>query len=134
MIVEATKLVSGGFSYNGNPSDVEYFFTPYPLITTEVGVENVATFKIYDNQGPDHIMHFSMAFGLRTGDVISQSKAMIEYDVDFQKNVTITITDPENTIDNDTVRVDTDTVQCIASGNTHRVFSRLRYTIRLELH
>ena len=127
------KLVSGGFSYNGNPTDVEYFFTPYPLITTEVGVENVATFKIYDNQGPDYIMHFSMAFGLRAGDVISQSKAMIEYDIDFQGNGTITITDPENAIENDTVRILTDTVACTPEASYDCLEITIHHTFRAPL-
>ena len=127
------KLVSGGFSYNGNPTDVQYFFTPYPLITTEVGVENVATFKIYDNQGPSYIMHFSMAFGLRTGDVISQSKAMIEYDIDFQGNGTITITDPENAIENDTVRILTDTVACTPEASYDCLEITIYHTFRAPL-
>ena len=128
------QLVSGGFSYNGNPSDVEYFFTPYPLIITEVGKENTAVFKIYDNQGPDQIMHFSMAFGLRTGDVISESKVMIEYDLDFQKNATITITDPENTIDNDSVRIETDTVQCMPDASYQCLQITIHHTFRSPLN
>ena len=127
------QLVSDGFSYNGNPIDVEYYFTPYPLITTDVGKENIAVFKIYDDQGPDHIMHFSMAFGLRTGDVISESKAMIEYDIDFQKNTTVTITDPENTIDNDTVRVETNVVSCMPGTSDRCLEIMIYHTFRAPL-
>ena len=68
------RLVSNGFTYNGYPVDVERFFTPYPLITVNVGETNKAEFKIYDNQGPEYIKHFSFAFGLEKDQVISQSK------------------------------------------------------------
>ena len=130
---QGRKIVSNGFSYNGNPSDVQYFFTPYPLIVTEVGKENVAVFKMYDNEGPSKIMHFSMAFGLRTGEVISESKVAIEYDIDPQNGNTTIITDPKNVIDNDTVRIETDVVQCIAGG-THKCLEiSIYHTFRAPL-
>ncbi len=58
------RLVTNGFTYNGKSVDVETFFTPYPLITADVGKQNKAEFKIYENQGPENIRHFSFAFGL----------------------------------------------------------------------
>jgi len=91
--------VTDGFSYNGIPTDVERFFTPYPLITVNVGEENQAVFKIYENHGPQNVKHFSLAFGLGSDEIISLSKARIELDIDFDGSETVTITDPENALD-----------------------------------
>ncbi len=104
------RLVSNGFTYNGHSVDVERFFTPYPLITANVGKTNIAEFKIYDNLGSENIRHFSFAFGLDKGQIISQSKAMIELDIDFDGTETVTVTDPENALEN--IRVDTGAISC----------------------
>jgi len=48
---DGTRLVDNGFSYNGQSIDVDYYFTPYPLVTVNVGKQNVAEFKIYENRG-----------------------------------------------------------------------------------
>ena len=107
---EGNRLVSNGFTYNGQSVNVERFFTPFSLITVNVGETNRADFKIYDNLGPENIKHFSFAFGLDKGQVISQSKAMIELDIDHHGTNTVTVTDPENALGN--IRVDTSVVSC----------------------
>ena len=104
------RVVEDGFTYNGHSVDVERFFTPYPLITAQVGKQNTAHFKIYENRGPDNIAHFSFAFGLGKGEIISQSQAMIEVDFARDRTQTVTITDPQNALDN--VSVTTDKVAC----------------------
>ena len=104
------RVVEDGFTYNGHSVDVERFFTPYPLITAQVGKQNTAQFKIYENRGPDNIAHFSFAFGLGKGEIISQSQAMIEVDFARDRTQTVTITDPQNALDN--VSVTTDKVAC----------------------
>ncbi|WP_428326641.1 hypothetical protein [Nitrosopumilus sp.] len=110
VLPDGQRIVEDGFTYNGHSVDVERFFTPYPLITAQVGKQNTAQFKIYENNGPDNIAHFSFAFGLGKGEIISQSKAMIEVDFARDRTQTITITDPENALDN--VSVTTDKVSC----------------------
>ena len=109
------RMVTDGFMYNGRPVDVERFYTPYPLITTEIGRENVASFKIYENQGPQNIAHFSFAFGMRAGDIISESRAVIELDISHDNIRTVSVTDEHNVFDNVTVSV-TDSISCGASG------------------
>jgi len=99
------RLVENGFTYNGKQIDVERFFTPYPLINVNVGMQNTAVFKIYDNLGPDNIQHFELAFGLSSGQIMGTSNAMIEWDKSFDGIETITLVDPYNVLDN--VRVDT---------------------------
>jgi len=41
---EYNRMVTDGFTYNGKPTDVERFYTPYPLITVNVGQQNKAVF------------------------------------------------------------------------------------------
>ena len=97
---EGKRLVDGGFTYNGNPIDVELFFTPYPLVTVQTGKENTAEFKIYDNYGPDNISHFELAFGLARGESIGTSKVVINWDKSFDGIETVTLDDPENVLEN----------------------------------
>ncbi|KFM20301.1 hypothetical protein AAA799P11_00048 [Marine Group I thaumarchaeote SCGC AAA799-P11] len=104
------RIVEEGFTYNGYSVDVERFFTPYPLITTQVGKQNTAQFKIYENRGPNNIAHFDFAFGLGKDQIISDSKAMIEVDFARDGTQTVNIVDPENVLDN--VTVTTDIVAC----------------------
>jgi len=109
------RIVDNGFTYNGLSVNAERFFTPYPLITANIGESNTAVFKIYENNGIQNIKHFSFAFGLARDDVISNSKAMIELDIDYDGTETVTVTDPNNALDN--VQVTTDVVEC-APGST----------------
>lgn len=105
------RLVENGFTYNGKPVDVERFFTPYPLITVKVGAQNLAEFKIYENGGSDNISHFDLAFGLASGQILSQSTARIEWDRTFDGTETINIIDPDNVL-SDNVRVLTSEGKC----------------------
>ena len=124
-------MVTDGFTYNGKSTDVERFYTPYPLITANVGQLNKAVFKIYEDQGPQNIRHFSFAFGLGGDQVISQSKAMIELDIDFDGTETVTITDPENALDN--VRVKTSTGDCNVDSSMECLIVTIDHRFRTQL-
>jgi len=128
---EYYRVVTDGFTYNGKSTDVERFYTPYPLITVDVGKQNKAVFKIYENYGPQNIRHFSFAFGLGSDQVISQSKAMIELDIDFEGTETVTITDPENALDN--VRVKTSTGNCNDHSSTECLIVTIDHQFRTQL-
>ncbi len=94
------KLVQKGFSYNWKSVDVKHYFTPYPLITANVGANNAALFKIFENGGPQNISHFALAFGLGKGEIFVDSKAVIEWDQAHNGKQTVTVTDPENALGN----------------------------------
>lgn len=83
-IQETTKIrvVSGGFTYNNQTVDVDYFRTPFPLVETEVGKNNTVTLKIYEDKGIQRIKHIAIAFGLDKDKPISNSKAYMEVDID----------------------------------------------------
>jgi len=92
------RLVDEGFSYNGKAVDVEQFYTPYPLVTAFINQDNVAKFTIFDDMGPQNIRHFSLAFGLSMGEILSESKAVIEWDRSWDGVETVTEFDPENAL------------------------------------
>lgn len=125
------RLVSDGFTYNGKSVDVQRFFTPYSLITVDVGKLNKAEFKIYENQGLENIKHFSFAFGLRDGQIISESKTMIELDIDHEGTETVTVTDPENVLDQ--IKVTTSTVSCMDDSNTECLEISIQHRFRASL-
>jgi hypothetical protein len=126
------RIVTDGFVYNGNPIDVELFFTAYPLITAIIGEQNIAEFKIYENMGPNSVKHFSFAFGLADGQIISQSKAVIELDIDHEGKQTVTITDPQNVLDDVKVTA-TDDVDCNGDGKIKCLKVTIHHTFRASL-
>jgi len=128
---EGNRHVTDGFTYNGNPINVERYFTPYPLITVDVGILNTAQFKIYENNGPDNIRHFELAFGLGTGQIISVSKAVIEWDKTFDGIETVTVKDPDNVLQN--VHVQTTTGKCADDSATECLIVTVDHIFRAPL-
>ena len=125
------RLVDNGFSYNGKSVDVEYYFTPYPLVTVQTGKQNVAEFKIYDNMGPDSISHFELAFGLANGESIGMSKAVINWDKTFDGIETVTLDDPENVLDN--IKVTTTEGSCSDESQQKCLIVKVVHTFRAPL-
>jgi len=110
------RVVDNGFTYNGNTINVERYFTPYPLITVDVGVQNKAVFKIYENLGPDNIWHFDLVFGLATGQIMGTSDVVISWNKSHDGTETVTLVDPHNALDY--VRVLTSKGKCKTDSNT----------------
>jgi hypothetical protein len=104
------RIVEGGFSFNGNPVDVEQYYTPYPLITTPVGQNNTVKLKIYENRGPDNITHVGLSYGLGKGEIFNEGRATIEYDKTFDGIEYVTIFDPKHVLGS--VNVTTTTTNC----------------------
>ena len=119
---DGARIVSGGFSYNGHAADVGSFFTDYPQITAQVGVENTATLKVYDEGGTDQVRHAAIAFGLRSGQSISESRAEISWDRDHAGIETVTVTDPHNALEGSAVSVSASEAQC-RPGSTDQCLS-----------
>jgi len=125
------RIVDNGFTYNGNSIDVERYFTPYPLVTVSVGKQNVAEFKIYDDQGLDNISHLELAFGLASGESIGKSKAVINWDRTFDGIETITLDDPENVLDK--IKVTTSEGYCSDEMQTKCLIVKVTHTFRAPL-
>jgi len=131
VLSDGRRIVDNGFSYNGKSVDVEYYFTPYPLVTVNVGKQNVAEFKIYDNLGIDNIRHFELAFGLASGESIGMSKAAINWDKTYDGIETVTIDDPENVLDK--VKVTTSEGYCSDESKTKCLIVKVVHTFRAPL-
>jgi len=128
---DGTRLVDDGFSYNGKSIDVERYFTPYPLVTVQVGKQNVAEFKIYHYEDLDKISHFELAFGLAKGESIGMSKAVINWDKSFYGIETVTLVDPENALEN--IKVTTSEGSCSDEMEITCLIVKIVHTFRAPL-
>ena len=125
------RLVDGGFSYNGKVTDVEYFYTPFDLLTVEIGRENVAELKIYENSGPDSIQHIGLSFGLDRGQIFGEGLSIIEWEKVFGEEPKVTVTDPENILGDVRVVADPNLVKCMDDSKTEQcVKFRIYHTFR----
>ncbi len=104
------RRVDRGFSYNGHSSNVVFFLTPLVLRTTEVGAVNTAVFKIFEEDAPNEVRHFDLIFGLAKGQVLGDSKVMIELDRSWDEVNTVKVIDPEHALKD--VRVETSEGPC----------------------
>ena len=125
------RIVEEGFSYNGNPVDVESYYTPYPLITVNVGEQNKAVFKIHDNSGTQNIEHIGLAFGLGEGESFYDSKAVISLDRTFDGREIVNVSDPENALDD--ISVITEKGLCNRSSGAWCLIVTFYHTFRAPL-
>ncbi|BDQ30565.1 hypothetical protein NZNM25_07940 [Nitrosopumilus zosterae] len=125
------RLVDNGFTYNGKPIDVERYFTPYPLVTVNTGEKNIAEFKIYDNGGPDNISHFEIAFGLAKGEIMSESRAVINWDKSFDGEKTLSVNDPEHVLGD--IEVSTSEGNCSEESAQQCLLVKVIHTFRAPL-
>lgn len=103
------RLIDNGFSYNGNPIDVDSFHTEYSLVRTQVGQTNILDLKIFENQGVNDIEFVSVHFGVPQ--IHAQGEAIVTYypSYDYTK-----IHDPENLLD--IVDISLEPVKCKANS------------------
>ena len=125
------RIVERGFSYNGNAVDVEFYYTPYPLITVNVGEENQAVLKVYDDGGVANIEHVGLGFGLGTGQSFDDSRATINLDKTRDGREIVTTDDPENVLDN--VKVITEKTNCSDGSKTLCLKITIYHTFREPL-
>ena len=126
------RLVDNGFSYNDNPVDVNLYYTPYPLVTVEVGQENKVVLKIYENSGPENIEHIGIGFGLGHGESFSESKATINVDRTINGQNIISTYDPENVFEN--IRVNSEIGNCGQSKEYQCMTFTISHTFREPLN
>ncbi len=126
---ESKRIVENGFTYNGKSVDAERYYTPYPLITVNIGEQNTAIFRIYEDKGPENIKHFTLAFGLDANQPIANSKVMIELDIDNEGTQTVTVTDPQNALEN--INVYTNIGNCnVNDSDTKCLIVTINHTFR----
>ena len=78
------RLVDGGFTCNGQTTDVLHFYTPFPKIENKVGEPLRCTFKIYEDSGADQVRHFEFGVGKKLGSVMSEEQGKITWSRTFK--------------------------------------------------
>ncbi|RNJ71809.1 MAG: hypothetical protein EB832_05215, partial [Thaumarchaeota archaeon S14] len=127
------RRVAGGFSYNGDTVDSEYYYTPLPLITVETGAENVAVLKVFEDSGARNVRHVGLGFGLTRGQHFAESSAEIRVALPFMGNATVTIDDPAGAIDPGTLRAEAEIGECMPGSAAECRIVTIHHTFREPL-
>jgi len=123
-------IIKNGFAFNENFSDVDLYYTFYPLITTNVGEENTLSLIIYENSGPENIAHVGVAFGLGEGEMFNESKAVINWDRSFDGIETLSVIDPDGVLEN--IRTQVEEKDC-EEINSQCLYITIYHTFRESL-
>ena len=112
------RLVNNGITFNGYSSNVNYYYTPFPLEQAQIGTKNVLELKIRENTGPQNIFHVGLSFGIPKGKIFDDGVSKIFWDKSFSSthesvfdandNSTLTIQDPKNMLQDVSVKVSED--------------------------
>jgi len=127
------RRVSGGFTYNGDTVDSEYYYTPLPLITVETGAENVAVLKVFEDSGARNVRHVGLGFGLSRGQHFAESSAEIRVSLPFMGNATVTLDDPAGAIDPGTLRAESEMGECMPGSAAECRIVTIHHTFREPL-
>jgi len=127
------RRVAGGFTYNGAAHNVDYYYTPMPLIEVETGVENVAVLKIFEDSGASRLAHAGLAFGLGRGQHFAESEAEIRVSISHSGELSIALDDPSGAIDAETLRASHDIVECMPGSSAECVEVTIHHTFREPL-
>ena len=127
------RRVAGGFTYNGATHNVDYYYTPMPLIEVETGVENVAVLKIFEDSGASRLAHAGLAFGLGRGQHFAESEAEIRVSISHMGELSIALDDPSGAIDAETLRASSELVECMPGSSAECVAVTIHHTFREPL-
>jgi len=132
------RMVDNGFSYNGQTVQVERFHTDFQLITVQTGKLNTAELIIYENRGERKLTHVGLAFGLDSDQHFGDSSAIIEWDRNLSGEETVTQIDPNDVIDDASLRIESSKVQCMEGGKEDRctllkIFHKFRDTLEFNI-
>jgi len=110
-----TRMVDGGFSYNGNTVNVIAHHTPFPLISAQIGQTNTVIVKVYDEYGTQGIRLVQFGLGLpEIGSPLDNAEAIIGIWLEYGGNniEKVSITDKHNLIENSSVKTQINIVDC----------------------
>ena len=104
-------IVTNGFSYNGNVTDVTEYHTEFPLITVITNQTNIVLVKVYENNGINNIK--LVQFGLGMPDArssLEHAETLVEIWLEEAKIIDIIEWDDKNLVT--VVAVETSEVDC----------------------
>ncbi|WP_371503655.1 hypothetical protein [Nitrosopumilus adriaticus] len=128
---KSLRIVENGFSFNDNPVNAELYYTPYPLVTVNVGQQNKVELKIYDGGGIANIAHVGLGFGLGNGESFDKSRATINLDMTRDGQNILSTEDPENVLEN--VAIITEKTSCNSSDSIQCLKVMIFHTFRAPL-
>lgn len=122
-------IVSDGFVYNGNSTDVDLYHTEFPLITAKTNVTNTMTVKVYENQGVNNMKMVQFGLGMtEVGASLSEAETLIEVHYSYGAFVDWNLIDEHNLID--VLYVISNTVSCMDNSPTECLQVTVSYVYR----
>ncbi len=118
------RIVDRGFSYNGNPVQVEFWHTPYPLITALVGNLNIVQITVYENSGKSYLDMVQFGIGAKEiGEPLNDVEILIEvyFESIDDNNIgveNVIIKDRDNLLDTYATIAFVDVVKCMDDSQT----------------
>ncbi|MEK0343054.1 MAG: Ig-like domain-containing protein, partial [Nitrosopumilus sp.] len=127
------RSVDGGFSYNGNTVDVLTHHTPFPLISAQIGKTNTVTVKVFDEYGTQGLRLVQFGLGLpEIGSPLDNAESIISIWFEYGgSNIEeIKITDKHNLIENSSVKIQTEMVDCREGSAAQCTEVKMKYKYR----
>jgi len=69
-------IVQGGFSFNGNSTDVTELWTPYHMITAQTNSTHNFTLKVFENNGVNNIKWFQLGIVPEVGSELNDAEVL----------------------------------------------------------
>ena len=92
-------IVTNGFSYNGNATDVTDYHTEFPLITTVTNKTNTVLVKVYENNGINNIKLVQFGLGMpEVGSSLEHAQTLVEIWLEKGQVVKIVEEDDNNLV------------------------------------
>ena len=89
-------IVQGGFSFNGNATDITDLHTPYKMITASTNSTHNFTLKAYENYGTNNIEWFQLGVVSAVGDMLDDAEVLATIYIDSSQVVEVVDTDSNN--------------------------------------
>ena len=122
-------IVSNGFMFNGNATDVTDYHTEFPLITVITNQTNTVTVKMYENNGVNNIRLAQFGMGMpEIGDSLSHAQTLLEIWLVGSEIEEIVKIDKNNLVD--ILNVTTSIVDCGYVGTENCLQVTLDYIYR----
>ena len=93
-------IVTNGFTYNGNSTDVTGYYTEFPLITVVTNQTNTVTVKVFENRGVNNIKLIQFGLGMpEVGSPLNKAQTLLEFSLDNTEIDKVVKVDKNNLVD-----------------------------------
>lgn len=117
------RMVDNGLVFNDEKIQVQKY-TTHIALNAKIGQVNHATFKVYENNGPEQMDWVDVCIGLENRyKNFNHCEALIEMEIKVVDNIIdisdIQITDPNNLIEKSSIHTNATQTDCLDSNNYH---------------